>query len=264
MLSRPCLCVALAMSLNFQSTGQAASWIENRTLSFDTTLDTNAGVLRDDQVFAKAWRQAPSIRSLGLPENAELSALAVSAGDSYFVADTSYILSGELVTPRDIVRRTDAGVSTIFLRGSELGLPQASRIVSLAFNGADVLFSLDTAATFGPVTAKAIDILSWNGATVSIAYAGSAMGIPDSTRITALERLASGRLLIAVDSHAQIGGISAGPGDLLEFDPGSGQWDMSRASARLGVTCQPCTITALAADGPVGAIFRSGLEADED
>jgi hypothetical protein len=248
----------------FASTGHAASWIENRSLSFDTTLDTGAGVVRDDQVYAKSWRQTPLIRTLGLPENVELAALALQSGDAFLVSDISYTLSDQLVTPRDVVRRTSSGVSTVFLAGSSLGLPPTTRIISLAFSGSDVLFSLDTAATIGAITCRPNDILRWNGTTVTIAHAGSATGIPNGTSITGLERLASGRLLITLDAHAQFGGVVSGPSDILEYDPVSGVWDLSRSSARLGVTCQPCSIGALAADGPSGAIFRSGLEAFED
>lgn len=246
------------------STGHAASWVENRYLSFDTTLDTGAGVVRDDQAYAKSWRQAPLIRTFGLPENVELAALALQSGDAFLVSDISYTLSDQLVTPRDIVRRTSAGDSLIFLAGSTLGLPATSRITSLAFSAGDILFSLDTAATIGAINSKPNDILRWNGTAVTVAHAGSVAGIPNGTSITGLERLSNGRLLISLDTHAQIGGVASSPGDILEYDPVGNQWDLNRSSARLGVTCQPCAIGALAADGPTGAIFRSGLEPFED
>lgn len=254
----------LALAAGFGSTGHARSWIENRSLSFDTTLDTSVGVVRDEQVFARSWRQAPLIQSLGLPESVELAAIASQSGDTYLVTDISYTLSGQLVTPRDIVRRTAAGVSTIFLRGADLGLPSTSRIVSLAFDGTDVLFSLDTAATIASTTVKPSDLLRWNGVLVSVAYSGATMGIPDGVRISALERLTSGRLLLALDTHVQIGGISASPGDILEFNPVGAQWEINRSSDSLGVICQPCKIVAISADGSTDVIGRAGFENYED
>lgn len=260
-LTRRAVVVYLISSI---ASADAASWLENRYLAFDTAMETVAGVVADEEVYSKSWRQPPRKESLDLPHSVGLSAISRVGGSYYFVADTSYTLNGELITPRDVILRTATGVSSVFLRGRDIGLADSVKIVALAFDGSAILFSTDSTSSIGSVLASPADIIRWDGSTVSIAYSAGRLGISKGVGVSALERLSNGRLLLSVNSSSRFEGFVATPGDVLEFNPADNRMELNRTAAQLASVCNPCAISALAADGPADALLRSGFENFEE
>ena len=70
---------------------------------------------------------------------------------------------------------------------------------TVTLDGANLLFSADAWASIGSTVAAPADVLRWNGASVSTAWAASAMSIPPGADLIALERLGNGHLVVGFD-----------------------------------------------------------------
>ncbi|WP_440223915.1 hypothetical protein ACQQ2N_01565 [Dokdonella sp. MW10] len=241
----------------------AATWQDAGFHAFDTTVRSDAGVVRRGQVLVRRFGNAPSLVDLGLPAGVRVAGLALTGNDILFTPDTAFASGGIVATPRDVVRHGASGVS-MFLRGSDLGLPANVRIDALALAGTDVLLSVDVAARIGATAIGPADILRWNGTSVSVLHASHSLGLSPGTNLIALERFADGSLLMGFDTAGTVGGVAFKPGDILEYIPASGRWSMARGSSRFGVTCDPCVLVAFAASGNPDVVFRSSMERYED
>ncbi len=241
----------------------AATWQDAGFHAFDTTVRSDAGVVRRGQVLVRRFGTAPVVVDPGLPVGVRIAGLALSGNDILFTPDTAFASGGIVVTPRDVVRHGTGGMS-MFLRGSDVGLPANVKIDALALAGTDVLFSIDVATRIGATAFGPADILRWNGASVSVLHTSHALGLSPGTNLTALERFTDGSLLMGFDTAGTVGGVAFKPGDILEYVPASGHWSMARDSSRFGVACDPCVLVAFAASGNADVVFRSSMERYED
>jgi len=258
----PCLAVALAATFATLARAEPPAWIDAAYYAFDSAKTTANGALGAQQLAQKTYGQ-PALRlDPGIPAGIPISALSIDGDDIYLVTAVMWRMDGQLVTPRDVVKIASGGAASIAVKGSDMGLPPASRIAALSVRSGETLFSLDIHADFGGFKARPSDILQWDGNALSKPYSADTLGIPASTKLTALDRTATGSLLMAFDAGADIHGIQTMPGDLLEYRPTADAWSRARARKNLGVNCSPCDLTAIAADTNASTVFRDGLETD--
>ncbi len=106
------------------------------------------------------------------------------------------------------------------LSGALPAIPNEAGIQALTFDGSDVLFTPDVTVEIAGVTVEPRDIARWNGASIVLEVDGSASGIPDGLGIDALAfSIATGNLLISVDSSARVGPIDVDDEDLFRPSP---------------------------------------------
>ena len=255
--------MSAALACAASAPAMAVIWQDVGLHAFDTAVRSDAGVLGRGQVLVRRFGTAPGIVDLGVPATVRIAGLASVGDDLLFTPDTAFVLDGTVVTPRDVVRR-GAGGSSMFLRGSDLGLPANVKIDALALAGTDVLFSLDVAARIGATAVGPADILRRSGTSVSVLHTSHSLGLSPGTNLTTLEWFAGGTLLMGFDIAGSVGGVAFKPGDILEYTATSGHWSMAHGQSRFGVTCDPCVLAAFAASGNADVVFRSSMERYED
>ena len=241
----------------------ASSWLERLDLSFETTQNSIVGLLRDHESLTRSWRQPAAVRSLGLPESAELAALAVVGNATYWAPDITVAVGSLTVRPRDIAVTTGATTS-IFISGLTLDLPENSQIDAIALLGSDLYFSLDTSATIGSTNVTRNDILVWNGSAISIHRSGASLDISPSTNLAGLEVLSPASFLVSFSSGFAKSSLEIASSDIVHIgtDPAV-TWSISRSEERLGVECSPCSVSAISASGILDVIHRAGWESHE-
>lgn len=261
-LGLPKVVLAFAVVLGAEVRAEPQAWIDAAYYGFGSGKSVAGGALGSQHLMLKIHGHPAERLDAGIPAGIPIEALSIDSGDIYLVTAVSWRLNDQRVSPRDVIRIADGGATSIAMRGVDMGLPSASRIVALSIGDGEVLLSLDIHADFGAFKSRPSDILQWDGSALSKAYGADAMGIPEGTKLTAFDRTATGSLLMAFDAGAEIQGIEVMPGDLLEFRPAANAWSRARARDNLGVTCFPCDLTAIAADTNATTVFRDGLEID--
>lgn len=125
---------------------------------------------------------------------------------------------------------------------ADLGvLPGAADLAGyhLLANG-DQLFSLDTTATLGAVTARPVDVVRVTPAAVyTLEFDGVAAGLPLGTRVDAVSVDASSHLLLSFDTTVELATatrpIVVDDEDLVSFDAGSGVFALVFDGSAAGV-----------------------------
>lgn len=243
------------------ASAESPAWIETAYYAFESAKAIGASSAGSHALVQKAYGMPALPLDLGVATGVPISALSIDGADVYFATKVSWRMDDALVTPRDVVKIASGGGATIFLRGSDMGLPPSVRMASLSVRGSEVLFSIDVHAQLGALSVRPSDVLSWNGATLELSYGANDVGIPDTTKLVGIERTGGGGLLMAFDSAATINGVALSPGDLIEYLPSAGAWGRARSRSNLGLECSPCDLTAIAADTDSETVFRNGLEA---
>lgn len=256
--------LAMSVAMLTAGTANAATWIDSLWLAFDTSVTTSgAGALKRGQVLRRQYHAAPIAIDFGLPPGVRIAALTADGSALLFAPDHAFDLTGSPATPRDVIRRDDNGAMSIAVAANTLGLPANVRIDALAKSGSDYLFSVDVAANVGALTVRPSDVLRWNGTALSIAYSAQSLGIAAPLNLASLERMPNGNLLLGFDTGGAVQGVVFKAGELLEYAPASGQWQLARAQSRFGVVCAPCRAVDAAVIGNPDIIFRSGVEQEE-
>ncbi len=101
-------------------------------------------------------------------------------------------------------------------------IPESADVTGYAdAGGGTFLFSLDTAATLsGGVVASPNDVVTWNGATHSLLFDGSARGIPSGVQVDAIGF--SNGLVLSFDTDVSLpGGITAADEDVVKVIGGA-------------------------------------------
>ena len=99
-------------------------------------------------------------------------------------------------------------------------IPAAAGLNAYTTDGNDVLFALDSAAEIAGVLVETRDVARWDGGQLTLEVDGSAAGIPDGLRIDAVAfSIATGNLLLSVDSSALVGAVHVDDEDLFRPAP---------------------------------------------
>jgi len=153
------------------------------------------GDVHNDQDFVSSGPYARGSLSASLagalPENVEVTGVAVKDGVIVFSTDCSFVSDSTTYNDEDMVAyNPTSGVFSMYLDGSSIGLPSGTDINALCFQpgGSNLYFSIDVSANLpgaGAVTDE--DVIGYNWSTLSLAYDGDAtLGIPSPADLDAL------------------------------------------------------------------------------
>ena len=237
------------------ATGQTP-WIERAHLAFATAKSTSLGALGRQQIFVKHDSGSMNIIDLGLSQRIPISALSIDGDDTYFSTAVMWRMNDALVTPRDIVKLAADGSREVFLHGENIGLDEKARISGLSVDNGEILIALDMHAEIAGVKVKHSDILEVDSGVVSVLHSLSEHGLPDAMRVAAVDRTETGTIYLTFSSGGVVDGISAMPGDVIEFIPNSDSWSTAIRRDQLGLECNPCDVNALALETSMDTIFK--------
>ena len=131
--------------------------------------------------------------------------------------------------PRDVARWNGVDYA-LELDGSTLGVPAGARIDAISIDGAtgDLLLSFDVSVDLSGLGVDDEDLVAFDGSSFSSYFDGSAHGVPDALDLDAAHYIESnGNLALSFDTGGVIGGVAFDDEDVLEFDPGSGLWELA-------------------------------------
>jgi hypothetical protein len=152
------------------------------------------------------------VSALALLLLAPLSALATDVSP-----DITISLGGVTTADQDVAEDTGGSFALI-----DVGpLPGNVDVVGYEVVGAGVQLALDTTVALAPggIIAEPRDVVLWNGASYSIAFDGSAEGVPAGARIDAIGAGTASELLLSFDTTLDLPGASGVPDEaVVSFD----------------------------------------------
>lgn len=225
----------------------------------ETQIATPNGILRKNQVLIQNKNRFLNLESLGLPQENLVTALTVS--DEVFTLATAASFdssSGETFRKGSLVRATTLLEPSPFETDNLFVTRVGVNALSIEEDGLYLTPSIVAETSFGPVFPA--DVVKVSGASASMYFDGSAMGLPDGTRITGLEVLPSGRLLMTFESAIEMATSTFEAGDLIMYDPAS-QTPFQVFVRRFDVVgnCESCRVSGFAAEINEDLIFRDSF-----
>ena len=172
-----------------------------------------------------------SILSLVLLAPAALGFAAADLAETTSSPDVTITVDGGTLVVNDEDAVIEDGAPPAL---TDLGaLPGATDLQAYHLrDSGDQLFVLDTTATVGIVTAEPRDVVVYDGSSYSIAFDGSAQGVPDGSRVDAVTENEDGDLILSFDTTVDLGGgVVADDEDLVLFDSVGGASLLLDASA---------------------------------
>src|SRR5262245_46554499 len=150
--------------------------------------------------------------------------------------DITVAIGGEVLGPEEVGRDNLAGVVTF--TGTGVAIPIGANLHDFDRlpGGVDTLFATDITVNLGGgVVARPSDVVRVTAGVPSIAWSGSAAGLPPGTAIDAVGRYPDGDLLLSFDTTVSIGGVTADDEDLVRIDQPSGAVSLAFDGSALGV-----------------------------
>jgi hypothetical protein len=137
--------------------------------------------------------------TLGIPPGTNINAFSISGSDIYFSVDIPTTLGGMDFTERDLIHY-DGSTFSKMLDGAALGIPEGAHInAATRLSDGSIIFSLDIPASIGGISAKANDLIKYDGSSFSLYFSGSDNGIPESANIDGVWVSPSGEILFSLD-----------------------------------------------------------------
>ena len=136
--------------------------------------------------------------------------------------DITVAIGGEVLGPEEVGRDNLAGVVTFTGTGVAIPIGVNLHDFDRLPGGVDTLFATDITVNLGGVTARPSDVVRVTAGVPSIAWSGSAAGLPAGTVIDAVGRYPDGDLLLSFDTTVSLGGVTADDEDLVRIDVPSG------------------------------------------
>lgn len=219
--------VGALLLLLLPTTSFAVPPLETLWLTPDSTLSLSNIEVRDQQAVADDLGGALTTVSLGsLPEDSALDALHASPdGTVLFSLESWADLGGLPTAPADLVSWDGSSYSIAFDSRAN-GIPAGVDVDAATTDGDELLLSFDTFADLPGGPYGDDDVVRWDGAAFSLAFDGSAAGVPAALDIDGVHLLSNGLWLISFDAHGEVGGIALADEDVVVHDPGSGSWEM--------------------------------------
>ena len=221
--------VLLAIQVFSPETSFSATTFDSLFFSSDISVVFD-GVSLEDENLARSDDGAPiSLVSLpSVPRRVDLTAFHYIAADEFLlVFDSVTALPGSVTAQGNDIVRLQAGVYSIVLSGSAIGIPASAKIdaVSRDLDG-NYVFSLDTTVELAGTTYDDEDLLQFNGSTASLVFDGSANGVASTNNIDAVHALSNGNFLISFSESGVVSAIPFSDEDILEFNPLSMTWEL--------------------------------------
>jgi hypothetical protein len=132
--------------------------------------------------------------------------------------DVTVELSGTIVTDDQVA--VDDLMGGIVLESFGGSLPPAIEVTAYRDDGVNgVLFSVDAPVSLpGGVIAGPEDVVRLNGGVFTLAFDGSANGVPSGVHVDAVTREPGGNLVLSFDTTVLLNGITLEDEDLARFD----------------------------------------------
>lgn len=246
--------IALIFSLALLAPGPLERW----QVSADIPL-TPAGQLLLDHVPGEDRGNGPVPQPIAaIPEAADLVALDATLPQLLLCVDLplSLTASGTVSRPGDVLGWDGANLTRVF-DSAAAGIPVSTACDAVARSGSDLLLSFDRtlAAGFTPA-----DVLRWNGVTLSLAFDGSAAGLPAQANVDAVSAAAGGALWLSLDSGGSVQGIRYADEDVLAYQPGGGSWTLVRRLSVDSERWRAANLDALSVLFLTETVFSNGFE----
>lgn len=137
-----------------------------------------------------------------------------------YAPDVTVVLGGTLVTPQNVAEDDFAGMVSLVNAGV---VPDGTGIVAYgSLPNGDQLLAFDTAQDLpGGLFVRPGDVVRLSGATYSLAFDAAANGVASGVITDAVAQISPNDLLLSFDVTVVLGGITAGPEDLVRFKDGA-------------------------------------------
>jgi hypothetical protein len=200
-------------------------------VSPDVTLALGGATFADEDVVAESGGSFYPVPLGSLPAEADVMGYEVVSAGVELSFDTTVDLSpgGITAEPRDVVLWDGASYSLVF-DGSAEGLPAGTQIDAIGVGAAsELLLSFDTTVDLPGATGLPDEaVVSFDGATFSVIFDGSALGAgANALDVDGVARLAGGILRLSFDTSGTVGGVVFDDEDALDYDPSGPTWTLA-------------------------------------
>jgi hypothetical protein len=222
-------------------------------VSPDITIDLDGTIVDDEAVGHDPNPGITSLVSLGpLPQGTDVVAYhRQSPGEALLALGTTVALGGSVYAPGDVISWNGSTYALAF-DAVAAGLPAG---VSADAVGRDplgnILLSFDQTVDLGSgVIAADEDVVRYVGTVPSIAFDGSAAGLPDALDVDGVHGLDSGRFVLSFDTGGTIGGAVFADEDLVYVDPSLPTWQLLVDGSSLDADLSAADVDAIALPEP--------------
>lgn len=230
------------------------AWAQGIEISTDIPVKVNGGFVDDHQVFVGG-----SSNPVGLPVGLAGGATDVDAyqrlsgGEQLYSTNHSITLAGGILAQRGDVVHYDGNSESLAFDASAVGLPASADVDAITVNDTgDLVLSFASTLEFGGSTFGREDLASFDGATFSLLFDGSAEGVPGALNLDAAAlRLSDGHLLLSFDSSGVIDGVFFDDEDVVEFDPTGGSWSLLYDASAQDLAMRTTDVVAVPEPGSV-------------
>ena len=162
-----------------------------------------------------------------LGEAANINGLfRISPDDLLMTFDTPIEFGGSRFGSADVVLYTTSGGYSLYLAATTLGVTaESANINGIAVDqNNDLLMTFDTPIEFGGSRFQAVDILKWNGSSLSLFLDASALPvpIPDDANLNGFEVDDSGTVYMTFDTPIEFGGSRYRAGEIVAYELATG------------------------------------------
>lgn len=254
----------IGLTLVTASANAGTTPVENVIYSPDITLDLAGHLTADENAAIDDLMGTVALQDIGaIPSNADLAVFhQYENGDQLLAFDITIELPGPVIArPSDVVRRTPGGDYSFAFDGSVEGVPDGARVDAVSVDGNDLLLSFDTTVALGGITAADEDVVTFDGASFTLHFDGSAAGIPQSADLDALHFATdTGLMYVSFDIGGTVGGVSFSDEDLLTFDPGAASWALAYDGSAEHLAWNAGDLDAAWVMFLAGFLFQDGFE----
>src|SRR5262245_2615979 len=208
----------------------AATSLSSLYFAPDITVMLNGKRISPQQIAIDDLAGTLNILDVGtFPEGTHIVAYHfLSNGDHLLAFDTSIDLGGVTARPGDVVRFNGASYS-LFFDATASGVPESAMVDAIALGSqGELLLSFDITVQLGAVTAEDEDLVRFQNDTFSLAFDGSAAGIPAELDLDGAYYVqGNGHLLLSFDGSGTVGNpaVAFDDEDVLEYDPSADSWE---------------------------------------
>ncbi len=216
------VCLGLAGTVRAATPLTALRYAADITVDLSDTILTPAEVGEDDLAGMVATVDVGE-----LPADAHIDAyLPLDDRSQLLSFDTAVRLPGLVPNAADVVRYANGSYSLAF-DAAAAQIPEGVNVDAVAMFNGDLLLSFDTAVQLDGVTFEDEDLARFSRGSFAPFFLGASSGVPPDLDLDGAQVLSSQRLLVSFDGSGDIDGIEFNDEDVLEYDSGSGVWEMA-------------------------------------
>jgi hypothetical protein len=245
--------IALIFGLALLAPGPLERW----SVSADIPLTPAAAFLQDHVPGEDRGNGPVAMPIAGIPDAADLVAFDATLAQLLLCVDVPISLAaGAVSRPGDVLGWNGASLTRVF-DSAAAGVPAGTGCDAVARSGSELLISFDRTLAAGYAPA---DVVRWNGATFSLAFDGSAAGLPAQANVDAITVAADGVLWLSLDAGSSVAGITYADEDVLAWQPAGGTWSEVRRLSIDSVRWRAANLDALSVQFLTEIVYSNGFE----